>query len=419
MNKIRPESPVYQNLYIQRNRSEKAEAAGKPAVSAFPYGRKGTGQLNTDRISSSSSSELLPGKEITELFRNLLEQVKKDCPGIYIAVEKPETDGERDLLSEVLDQVGDGYALILSDEFMAGIYAGKDSYKKKAQAVLECVRRLGKLGAGAGVWLEEDQAVFLRKESEADPAAEWVKRVAAGRQEYGSLTGVRGSLTEAWGIPQPFGSRGDSSFADQIPSPAEQMLRKFRIGSSSPYQTAASYSRMARASSRSMVLNVMQETRRNIATLKLLAVYGDEKDQKKAKAALRSLEKLLLRCNKKLQRFNEESLTETRIKRAAEREQEEKEIQARLELKRRKTSRATGDGAIRKEGQLDALTIPGYRPARHGRYDPERRAYVEMVPMSPAAGIPLSGGAAGFSGASGSVAASPCEGYVVSDVMSF
>ncbi len=388
MNKIRPESSVYQEQYIQRNRSEKAEAAGKPAVSAFLHDGEQTEHLNTDRISA-SSSESLSRKEITELFQNLLEQLKNDYPKIHITIEKPGTDGERDLLSKVLDQVGDGYALILSDEFMADIYAGKDSYRKKTQALLDCVRRLGKLGEGAGVWLEEDQAIFFQKKPETNPITAGADRSSGSQQ---------------------------SSFFSDLPSPAEQMLQKFRIGSSSPYQTAASYSRMARASSRSMVLNVMQETRRNIATLKLLAVYGDEKDQKKAKAALRSLEKLLLRGNKKLKRFTDESLTKTRIKRAEEREQSEKELQARLELKRRKTSRAIGDGAIRKEGQLDALTIPGYRPARHGRYDPERRIYAEVIQS---AAVPVPAGGGDFSGVSGSVAASPGEGYVVSDVISF
>ncbi len=407
MNRIVSESSVYLNLHTKRNELEKAEAAGNPAASVSfhkmqsesitgelaegPAG-KGTEGTRADHMTAGAPAAE-SRKEVSDLFRNLLEQIRKDNPRIHIAIETPGTDGERDMLSKVLDEVGDGYALILSDEFMAGLYAGKKSYEKKVSALIECVRRLGKLGAGAGVWLEEDQAVFWQK----------IPDNKAQDNNY-AMFGAGGYASQ------------NTASSYGLPSPAEQALQKFRIGSASPYQTAASYSRMARANSRSMVLNVMQETRRNIATLKLLSVYGDEKDQKKAKAALRSLEKLLLRGNRKLRRFSDESLTETRMKRAKEQEEKERAMQAALELKRRKTSRAIGDGAIRKEGQLEALTIPGYRPARAGRYDPEHRVYVETMP--PVGGTGFAGGEM-LAGAAGGAACSPVDGYVVSDVMAF
>ena len=73
---------------------------------------------------------------------------------------------------------------------------------------------------------------------------------------------------------------------------------------------------------------------------------------------MKSLERLLLLANKKMRRFDDEQLTEIRRKRAQE--DKEKEMQAALELKRRRTSRATGDGAILTEGRLNRVSLPAH-----------------------------------------------------------
>lgn len=321
------------------------------------------------------------GNRVNQAFHSFLEQLRAQYPKVHIAVEQPVSGGKRDILSQVLDDMGDGAVLILSDEFLAGLHGGKENYDRRTKALIECLRKLAGMGVGAGVWLEEDQAIFWKQERE--PAV--LKQIQKQDQE--------GTI---W---------------DMLPSPAEEEAKKFRISSSSSYQIAWAYNLMARAKTKTMVQNAMQEARRSIFALKLMTMFGSEKDQARAKAAIRSMEKLLLRGNRKLRRFSDEALTETRKKRAIEREQEEKALREELELRRQKKSRAIGDGAIYKEGQLESLNVPGYYKRVPGhRREPELP--YEPLPV-PAVPVPqLSGG---FT----VEVQGPAVGFAVTEVMEF
>lgn len=322
------------------------------------------------------------GNRVNQMFQSFLDQLRAQYPKIHIVMEKP-VSGERDILSQVLDEMGDGAVLILSDEFLAGLHGGEESYDRRTKALIECLRRLAGMGAGAGVWLEEDQAVFWKKTPDTADARQIQMR---NRDQEGSI----------W---------------DMLPSPAESEVKKYRISSSSSYQIAWAYNLMARAKTRTMVQNAMQEARRSIFSLKLTTMFGSEKDQAKAKAAIRSMQKLLLRGNRKLRRFSDESLTEVRKKRAIEREQKEKALREELELKRQKKARAIGDGAIYKEGQLESLNVPGYYRRTAGRRR-ESEIPFEPVPVTAVPAPELSGG---FS----VEAQAPAEGFAVTEVMEF
>lgn len=274
-------------------------------------------------------------KQAEELFADFLKRLQKVYPELRIVVSDGKTGSNRNLLTETLKGMGDGYVLMLSGEFMESLGADEEAYRSKAQAVLDAVKRLGSYKNGAAVWMGEDAAAFLiRQPDQKTDNVNWIKE---------------------------WSQRQEKHLSDMLPSPSEQELIKSRALSSAYYQTATAYSRLARAKTKTAAQSVVTEIRQSISSLKLVAAYGDDKLRLKAKKAQKALEKLLLRADRKLQRFDEERLTDIRRKRAQENEQKEKEMQAELELKRRKTSRATGDGAILTEGRLNNVNIPGHR----------------------------------------------------------
>ncbi len=274
-------------------------------------------------------------KQAEELFGEFLDRLQKVYPELRIVISDGKAGNDYNLLSQTLRDMGDEYVLLLSRDFMESLGADEGSYRLRAQAVLEAVKRLGSYQQGAAVWMGEDTAAFLvRQPDKKKESTDWIKEWAQRQEKH---------------------------LSDMLPSPSEQELMKSRALSSAYYQTATAYSRLARAKTKTAAQSVVTEIRQSVSTLKLVAAYGDDKLRAKAKRAMKSLEKLILRANRKMRRFDEERLTDARKERAQEKRQKEREMQAELELKRRKTSRATGDGAILTEGRLNNVNIPGRR----------------------------------------------------------
>lgn len=318
-----------------------------------------------------------------EKLKQLFETLKKEYPQIHFKTEQTGTDPERNIISDALDEMGEGYVLFLSDEFLAS--GGRESYEKKERMLLECVKRLAVYRVPAGVFLEEDRAVFWQSEEKAEGDFAY-KEAVQTEAESGST----------------------------LPSPSERQWSKSGISASSSYNIAAAYARLAGAKTRSAVQTVMQQARRDITSLKFLSLYGDEKERRKARAAIQSLQKLLLRGSGKLKSFAEEQLTAARKKKMTEQGERKKEIQALLELKRRKTARYSRDGAIRVEGRLEKLNVPGY-------YDREKQRMYLSPSMKRAAfeeGIPNFGTGGSQTGESPETR-DPAEGFAVTEVVYF
>ncbi len=264
-----------------------------------------------------------------QLFGKFLDRLQQAYPELRIVLDDGKTDSS--LLARTLQEMGDGYTLLISKEFMDSLGADEDAFRRKAQAVLEVVRQLGRYAPGAVAWMGEDAAAIL----------------------------VRQAQEKGQGPPADWTQRQEKLLSDLLPIPSEQALAVSGSLRSAYYQTASAYSRLASAKTKTAVQSVTSDVRRSINTLKMAAAYGDDQLRAKAKKALKSMERLLLLANKKMDRFDEERLTDVRRKRAQENQQKEREMQAALELKRRKTARATGDGAILTEGRLRNVRLPG------------------------------------------------------------
>lgn len=153
------------------------------------------------------------------------------------------------------------------------------------------------------------------------------------------------------------------------------------------YNTAAAYAKLAHAKSKAAVQSVMQQTQRQITSLRLLVSFSSGEEAKKAKAALRSYQKLLLRGNTKIRQLSEAHLTELKKERAVEKQEKEKAEFWADQARRNKVSRNIRDGALIKEGQLEQLQIPGYHKKRtHSEelFPMMSQKTVPSAPISPA-----------------------------------
>ena len=121
---------------------------------------------------------------------------------------------------------------------------------------------------------------------------------------------------------------------------------------------------MARANSKGEVRKVMGDVHRSIANLRLVAFYGDEKERIKARTAMRSLQKLLVRGNRKIKKLNQEEIMDVREKKAKRAGKERKVRAVKLEIKKMRSARKRVDHNLVREGISDAYWILGIRRDR-------------------------------------------------------
>ena len=132
---------------------------------------------------------------------------------------------------------------------------------------------------------------------------------------------------------------------------------KFKSSSPSPssYSVAGCYTRLAAASNKAQVWDVMATARRSISELRMTSCFEEEEDRAKARAAIASVQKLLHRGNRKIRRLNEEEIVKLRRKRAEKAEERREELALRIELKRMKLKRLSADSSIQAEGEQEDM----------------------------------------------------------------
>lgn len=212
---------------------------------------------------------------------------------------------------------------------------------------------------------------------------------ASGCLGNGAVLGESG--VTFWSVPAPEKqAQGSPGLTDrqnpglEFPDPNE-WKRRMSVRSSS-YATAAGFGRMANASTKGQVRTVMGEVHRSIASLRLVIALGDDKEKARARAAVGSLQKLLVRGKRKMRKLDEETLLKIRKNRAQKNHELKKYRQMKQEIEKKRRLRSVSDGALRAEGILDEAN----RKFRF--YEDKDREYEAAVPVMPAVAMP-SGGA--------------------------
>lgn len=311
----------------------------------------------------------------------LLDQLAEAYPDIHFQIIPDDEWGD---LKELAAQLGHGKHLVISESFLERMMSSQEDFLACRGALLKSVLLLSADNAD-GVFLKEDQAVSWNVQS-------------------GSPSRPGSTLPQ----PDPFQSIAqllESLDQRENSRPGSTDYRGHLNKTAS--NTSGLYARLAQANSKRAVLSVMSDAHRNIASLRLTSCFGSTEDQVKARRAIRSLQKLLLRGNQKNRRLNQENLLKIRKRRAEEKKQEAKALKIQLELKRRKTARKSVDNAIFFEGQQEEREI---RRIRH---------YLSSLEYSPSAPIGAGSTDMGISAPAGSSAPVCAENISISEPVSF
>lgn len=289
-------------------------------------------------------------RELKKAVITELATLQKDFSKVHIVIGTGIDEGN---LASTAAGLGAGKHLVISGEWLEQMGKDAESFEKGKTILRQVFTQLSKDSEGIlvqGAYIGEDEvkvwaAKDPAKEDENDPYAE-EKRVI-----------------------------------EQMKKMTEDMKNaknKSRINvSSSTFSVSGIYSRLAGAKSKGQVQAAMGEARRSIGTLRTVVSLGSQKEAAKARAAISSIQKALVRGSRKIRQLNEEELTKIKRKRATEKKKQEK---LKLELQKKRNSRKVADRGIAMEGHLaDANHAVQFR-----NRDEEER-YMDYSPFAAAA----------------------------------
>ncbi len=284
-----------------------------------------------------------------------LATLQKDFSKVHIVIG--EGIGQDDL-AEAAAGLGGGKHLIISKEWLEMMGADAESFEKGKTILRQVLTQLSKDSEGVlaqGAYIGENE---VRVWAVMEPVAEQEEK------------------------DDPYAE--EKRVIEQMKKMTEEMKNaknKSHIKvSASAFSVSGIYSRLAGAKSKGQVQAAMGEARRSMASLRTVVSLGSQKEAAKARAAINSVQKVLVRGSRKIRRLNEEELTRIKKKRATEKKKREK---LRAELLKKRNSRRIADRGIAMEGHLaDANHAMQFR-----NRDEEER-YMDYSPFAAAASVP-------------------------------
>lgn len=286
-------------------------------------------------------SEEWTEKNWQDLTKKTIEQLKKLYPSLDIIVARSE-----DSVSDLAVSLGKGSHLVISEEFLKRMCSNAEEFGKCSTVLTDIARQLSEQSGN----------------------------------HYASGAYVRETGASFWSVQAPSRFPVTPEQGPGINSMIKQeKAETFKLSkSSNTYQVSGYYNKVAAAKSKMQVQFAMADIHRCMVELRMAALSSDEKESMKAKKAIRSLNKLLGRGNRKIKQLNQEDVTQARQKRA-EREMKEKKAKlARMELKKMRSDRNRKDKNLQQEGVRDEAGIRN----SYGYYS-ARNAYQRMMMLTP------------------------------------
>ncbi len=359
-----------------------------PAREAAPVilDTAGSKKIATDCLTLSDG---LPSK--SDMEKALFEELKtlqKDFPKVQILIG---TGLDASQLKDIAAGLGEGKHVILSRDWLQQITSSAEAFEQGKQVLRQIISGISKDDGNfpaLGAYIDMDGVRVWHAKSDDAPSP-----LEALQKEYENMTKMLDKMKE---------ETKKANDPDNKPF-------KVKV-SNSAYSVSRVYGRLASASSKSQVQAAMSEARRNIGTLRIAASQGTNKEKAKARAAMASLQKALLRGSRKIRRLGEEDLTRARKKRA---EKKEQQLRLRIELQKKKSARRSADRAIALEGHLDDVNNAFRFRKLHKDDEREEGPIYSAYPTAPAASVAQP---APISAPVGEIAAAD---VVVSEVMAF
>lgn len=338
-------------------KTEHAAGAGDTAAEGLR-----PGALDTVEFGSAGS-----GAVSEEAVMDCLRILERDYPGMNVVIW--EREGAADL-AQLAAALGKGRFLVVTRDFLDRMGRDAGEYERCRTVLKETACRLAQ-GGSASV----SEGVCL----DASGKRTWVVP-AAGKQDSGPKKTTPGET----GLP---GSPGKQSWE------SEWNLRKTSAAS---YAVSGHYGSLARAGTRGQVQKVLGDVHRSIGNLRLAACFGDDEERMKAGRAIRSLQKLLARGNRKIRRLDRESSLKRQKKHAEKERKEKKVLQIRLEMKKSRSARHGADYRLVREGLADTFWI--LRGAKHRTWEEIRAEQALTSEAGIGDGLGFAGGDGGGEG---------------------
>lgn len=300
---------------------------------------------------------------LADSVQNTLEYLSQRYPDIQFAISQ-ETGNQS--LAQMAANVGSGLHLIVSQKFIDRMSSSKEDFNKCMQILTETLARLnsstGK-SKGAGAYLDEKKVSFwqLRPEKEVKP-------------------------TIANQVNTPLNP--SSSLFPSLSSQKTASSMNFSVGTTKNFSVSGTYSKVARAISKSDVKTAMSDARMQILSLRMTACFGDEKDVLKARAAIGALNKLLVRGQRKIKKLDKEQLLKIRKRRAEQQAEEKKARLIQMEREKQRSKRKLEDHLLVEDGQHEQRRIN----SKYRQYTSDIPATLSFIPSIDFSGI---GAAAG------------------------
>lgn len=308
-----------------------------------------SGKTDSGKTDNVEWSSQMKEEDWDRLVSQVLDKIKKQYPQIQITMTGQEEGKSRKELAVLL---GKGNHIVISKEFIERMKSSREEFGKCCAALSGAAKQLAGQKNGKysnGVFLDKDQAQF------------W------------SLTGHQKQEKKQESLLSVMMKKQDEN---------NPLKKNFRMSVSASVSAAGNYSKVAGAKTKSQVREAMGDVQRDIGSLKMVSCFGDSEEQVKARRAIKSLQKLLSRGNRKIQRLNKEELRQYAQKRARKQQQRRREEQIKLELKKMQSARKSADHALIKEGEADDAYIRGYR-----QYKKASELYREEMGLDPMAGL--------------------------------
>lgn len=382
---MRDTNPTIFNMAnTKANPTNVTEQARTPSSGYKP----GSGIAGSIQDSLTLSERALSPSEMEKALFEELKVLQKDFPQVQILIG---TGLNSKQLNHTAANLGEGRHVILSSDWLRQITSSQEAFEEGKQILRRVI---------SGISNNDGDFAALGAYIDTDGVRAWSAK--SGSEEPSPLDELQ---KEYENMKTMLEKMKETTKANKENNPYKVKVSK------SSYSASRVYSRLASASSKGQVQAAMSDARRSIANLRSIASTGTTQERTKARAAISSMQKVLLRGSRKIRRLNEEDLARARKKRA---EKKEQELRLRIELQKKKIARKTADRAIALEGHLDDINN-AFRFRKLHREDEreEGSIYGAYVPTTSAAPIAE---AAPISAPAGGIAVSDIS---VSSVISF
>lgn len=307
-----------EGIYGTKNAGYPAEITGGKAAGkacALPAAKRDTLEVSGEYTEDWAEAAPLP--EWKEFFEGL----RKQFSGI--------TFYTGDSLSDCASADRGGVSAVISHRFMEKLLSGGEEaaeYREKLVQALERFREVSGGEAGTGVFIDTGQAVCWKFTGEKEEL----------REPYQKLNRVSEMLKQF--------ELSNTQSKDRWKKNQQKTLAS---GVSNLYSLAA----MTR--DKAGVFSVVAKVNQQISSLRMAAAGAKGAEAAKINATVRSLRKLISKCNSKMRKIERAEQAEAEYKRALKKKAEKKTEECRRELSRRRRMLRCENEGIKNAGLLE------------------------------------------------------------------